>query len=137
METISHEGIVKAVNGNEIMVSLYKASSCGQCQIKDSCSGSECRVTTISVFSTQAAQYHIGQKVRVSINEKAGWVALGIGYLMPLSVLMAVLLCCMAVSGDETLSALFGLGSLALYYIGLAFCKTHISKYFKFTISPE
>ena len=137
METISHEGIVKAVNGNEITVVLHKASSCGQCQLKDSCAGSECRVTTVSVFSTQAEQYHTGQKVKVSMNEKAGWTALGIGYILPLGILLAVLLCCMVVSGDETLSALAGLGSLLLYYIGLAFYQKHIAKYFKFQISRE
>lgn len=114
---ICREGIVRAVNGDEITVEVIVSSACSGCHAKSICIPSDRRQERIVVKNTRNEQYEIGETVELLLETSAGNKAVLIAYVLPLLVLMVLLFGCYAFTNKELLSVGVSLLGIILYYL--------------------
>ena len=145
---IKHDGIVIAVNGDgTVRVRIVQTSACATCQAKSMCASAESKEKEIlALFVGEEAKRRdikLGDKVVVMVQQKMGWKAVLLAYVLPFIVMMAVIMLgneAMRLFGDETMGkkgeAIIGtvaLCAMGTYYIILGFFKDKIQKEFSFT----
>lgn len=116
-DNICREGIVRAVNGDEITVEVIVSSACSGCHAKSICIPSDRRQERIVVKNTRNEQYEIGETVELLLETSAGNKAVIIAYVLPLLVLMLLLFGCYAFTHKELLSVGVSLLGVILYYL--------------------
>ena len=131
---INHKGTIEKIDGNHITVRIMQASGCAACGMADECNASESKEKRIDVIDDHAAEYEIGQHVRVMADLKSGYRAVLLGFGAPLLVMACALFGVLAATGNETLSALCGMGALVAYYVALYLVRGKLGKRFTFTI---
>lgn len=131
---INHKGTIEKIDGNHITVRIMQASGCAACGMADQCNASESKEKRIDVIDDHAAEYEIGQHVRVMADLKSGYRAVLLGFGAPLLVMACALFGVLAATGNETLSALCGMGALVAYYVALYLVRGKLGKRFTFTI---
>jgi len=129
---ISHDAIVKSVDKGHVTVSLSSGVSCSGCRAAGACGMSGNSDREIKVNGT--FDLHPGQQVMVSIKGSQGYLALFLGYLLPLILVVVTLLTLSSVNAGELLSGLFSFGILIPYYIILWTFRSSIGKKFSFTV---
>ena len=135
-DIIQHVGTVESIAGNHVRVRIVQTSACATCAAHKYCNSSESKEKMIDVYTKDAVHYQIGQTVKVLGTTSMGMRAVLWAFGVPFVVLVAVLYATwMVTGGDEPLSALAALASLALYYLVLYFCRGKMAKRFVFTIS--
>ena len=134
-DIIQHEGTVESIVGSHVRVRIVQTSACATCAAHKYCNSSESKEKMIDVYTKDAARYQVGQAVHVLGTTSMGMRAVLWAFGVPFVVLVAVLYATwMVTGGDEPLSALAALVSLALYYFVLYFCRDKMAKRFVFTI---
>ena len=135
-DIIQHVGTVESIAGNHVRVRIVQTSACATCVAHKYCNSSESKEKMIDVYTKDAVHYQVGQTVKVLGTTSMGMRAVLWAFGVPFVVLVAVLYATwMVTGGDEPLSALAALASLALYYLVLYFCRGKMAKRFVFTIS--
>jgi sigma-E factor negative regulatory protein RseC len=135
-DIIQHVGTVESIAGNHVRVRIVQTSACATCAAHKYCNSSESKEKMIDVYTKDAVHYQVGQTVKVLGTTSMGMRAVLWAFGVPFVVLVAVLYATwMVTGGDEPLSALAALASLALYYLVLYFCRGKMAKRFVFTIS--
>ena len=135
-DIIQHVGTVESIAGNHVRVRIVQTSACATCAAHKYCNSSESKEKMIDVYTNDAVHYQVGQTVKVLGTTSMGMRAVLWAFGVPFVVLVAVLYATwMVTGGDEPLSALSALASLALYYLILYFCRGKMAKRFVFTIS--
>ena len=135
-DIIQHVGTVESIAGNHVRVRIVQTSACATCAAHKYCNSSESKEKMIDVYTKDAVHYQVGQTVKVLGTTSMGMRAVLWACGVPFVVLVAVLYATwMVTGGDEPLSALAALASLALYYLVLYFCRGKMAKRFVFTIS--
>jgi sigma-E factor negative regulatory protein RseC len=129
---ISHEATVQSVDSDSVTVSLSPGVSCEGCRAERSCGMSDKSVRVIKVNGS--FDLHTGEKVNVSIMESQGYVALFLGYLLPLILVVTTLIIFSVLDAGELVSGLASIGMLIPYYIILLIFRRFIGKKFSFTI---
>ena len=114
---ICREGIVRAVNGDEITVEVIVSSACSGCHAKSICIPSDRRQERIVVQNTHNEQYEVGETVELLLETSAGNKAVVLAYVVPLIVLMVLLFGCYALTHKELLSVGVGVLGVVLYYL--------------------
>ena len=142
---IKHDGIVIAVNGDgTVRVRIVQTSACATCQAKSMCASAESKEKEIvALFVDEKQDIKLGDEVVVLVQQKMGWKAVLLAYVLPFIVMMAVIMLgneAMRLFGDETMGkkgeAIIGtvaLCAMGTYYIILGFFKDKIQKEFSFT----
>ena len=142
---IKHDGIVIAVNGDgTIRVRIVQTSACATCQAKSMCASAESKEKEIvALFVDEKQDIKLGDEVVVMVQQKMGWKAVLLAYVLPFIVMMAVIMLgneAMRLFGDETMGkkgeAIIGtvaLCAMGTYYIILGFFKDKIQMEFSFT----
>jgi sigma-E factor negative regulatory protein RseC len=129
---IAHEGSVQQTDGNIVTVLLSPRTNCAGCLEKSSCnlSGKENKIVTIS------GNYNVrpGDSVIVSMKQSMGYFALFLGYLLPLSLVVLLLVLLLIFSVNELLSGLLSIAVLIPYYMLLIVFRKEINKKFSFTL---
>lgn len=144
---IKHDGIVIAVNEDGMVrVRIVQTSACAACKAKAMCASAESKEKELTAFPVQegsGSKLTVGDEVIVMVQQKMGWKAVLLAYLLPFVVMMGII-----ILGNEVMSILGGgtpgknseaiigtiaLCSLAVYYIILGFFKDRIQKEFSFT----
>ena len=144
---IKHDGIVIAVNEDgTVRVRIVQTSACAACKAKAMCASAESKEKELTAFPVQegsGSKLIVGDEVIVMVQQKMGWKAVLLAYLLPFVVMMGII-----ILGNEVMSILGGgtpgknseaiigtiaLCSLAVYYIILGFFKDRIQKEFSFT----
>ena len=134
-DIIQHVGTVESIAGIHVRVKIVQTSACATCAAHKYCNSSESKEKMIDVYTKDAAHYQVGQTVHVLGTTSMGMRAVLWAFGVPFVVLVAVLYATwMVTGGDEPLSALAALVSLALYYLCLYFCRDKMAKRFVFTI---
>ena len=134
-DIIQHVGTVESIAGNHVRVRIVQTSACATCAAHKYCNSSESKEKMIDVYTKDAVHYQVGQTVKVLGTTSMGMRAVLWAFGVPFVVLVAVLYATwMVTGGDEPLSALAALASLALYYLILYFCRGKMAKRFVFTI---
>ena len=134
---ICREGIVRAVNGDEITVEVIVSSACSGCHAKSICIPSDRRQERIVVQNTKNEQYEVGETVELLLETSAGNKAVVLAYVLPLIVLLVLLFGCYALTQKELLSVGVGVLGVVLYYLILKSAGKSVEKGITFGIRKK
>lgn len=137
---IKHDGIVIAVNGDgTVRVRIVQTSACAACKAKAMCASAENSEKELTAYIMQdyinqeCSDIKIGDEVVVMVQQKMGWKAVLLAYILPFVVMIAVIALGNGLMNiREEIIGTAALGALALYYIILGFFKDRIQKEFSF-----
>ena len=153
---IKHDGIIIALNEDgTALVRVVQTSACAACKAKAMCASAESAEKEMTVVllgengkvktennSTQSyttlhdstQSYHVGDTVEVMVQQKMGWKAVVLAYLLPFFVMLAVMLIGNAIwAVREEILGTVALCAMALYYLVLGMFKDKLQKEFSFT----
>ena len=134
METpIRHAGIVQSIDGEHVRVKILQHSACNSCKIAAHCSASESKEKIIDVYENSNF-LQIGQEVVVSTSTLAVRKALVLGFAIPLTVMMIVIVILLMTGSSDGFAAFMGLASLVPYYYILWLLRKRIAKGIQFLI---
>ena len=130
---IKHDGIVIAVNGDgTVRVRIVQTSACAACKAKAMCASAESKEKEILAIGDGLLA--VGDEAEVMVQQKMGWKAILLAYMLPFVVMMAVVAIGNGLLGmrEEVIGTL-ALCAMGVYYIVLGFFKDKIQKEFSFT----
>jgi sigma-E factor negative regulatory protein RseC len=141
---IKHDGIVIAVNGDgTVLVRIVQTSACAACKAKAMCASAESKEKDIvALFVGEEAKRQegerqdikLGDEVVVMVQQKMGWKAILLAYMLPFIVMMTVVAIGNGLLGiREEVIGTAALCAMGVYYIVLGFFKDKIQKDFSFT----
>ena len=145
---IKHDGIIIALNENgTALVRIVQTSACAACKAKAMCASAESAEKEMMVMLLGDGQWAVGDTVEVMVQQKMGWKAVVLAYLLPIFVMLAVMFIgtgllamgdgATGLLGDEAKrEAVLGtvaLCAMALYYLVLGMFKGKLQKEFSFT----
>jgi sigma-E factor negative regulatory protein RseC len=141
---IKHDGIVIAVNGDgTVLVRIVQTSACAACKAKAMCASAESKEKEIvALFVGEEAKRRegerqdikLGDEVVVMVQQKMGWKAILLAYMLPFIVIMTVVAIGNGLLGiREEVIGTAALCAMGVYYIVLGFFKDKIQKEFSFT----
>ena len=166
---IKHDGIIIALNEDgTALVRVVQTSACAACKAKAMCASAESaekemtvvllnqdasattdqtKVTSLGSLLLAPEAYKVGDTVEVMVQQKMGWKAVVLAYLLPFFVMLAVMFIgngllamgdgATGLLGDEAKrEAVLGtvaLCAMALYYLVLGMFKDKLQKEFSFT----
>ena len=141
---IKHDGIVIAVNGDgTVRVRIVQTSACAACKAKAMCASAESKEKEIvALFVDEEAKRRegerqdikLGDEVVVMVQQKMGWKAILLAYMLPFIVMMTVVAIGNGLLGiREEVIGTAALCAMGVYYIVLGFFKDKIQKDFSFT----
>jgi sigma-E factor negative regulatory protein RseC len=130
---IAHDAIVQSIDSSSVRLLLLNKGSCSGCNAGKSCgmSGSDTRELSIEgTFDVSP-----GSRVTVVLKQSSGFLALFLGYLLPLLIFLVSLVLLNIFSVDELASGLISLGMFIPYYLLLSLFRSSIRQKFSFTIN--
>ena len=145
---IKHDGIIIVLNENgTALVRIVQTSACAACKAKAMCASAESAEKEMTVMLLGDGQWAVGDSVEVMVQQKMGWKAVVLAYLLPFFVMLAVMFIgngllamgdgATGLLGDEAKrEAVLGtvaLCAMALYYLVLGMFKGKLQKEFSFT----
>jgi sigma-E factor negative regulatory protein RseC len=141
---IKHDGIVIAVNGDgTVLVRIVQTSACAACKAKAMCASAESKEKEIvALFVGEEAKRRegerqdikLGDEVVVMVQQKMGWKAILLAYMLPFIVMIPVVAIGNGLLGiREEVIGTAALCAMGVYYIVLGFFKDKIQKEFSFT----
>ena len=141
---IKHDGIVIAVNGDgTVRVRIVQTSACAACKAKAMCASAESKEKEIlALFVGEEAKRRegerqdikLGDEVVVMVQQKMGWKAILLAYMLPFIVMMTVVAIGNGLLGiREEVIGTAALCAMGVYYIVLGLFKDKIQKDFSFT----
>ena len=152
---IKHDGIIIALNEDgTALVRIVQTSACAACKAKAMCASAESvekemRVTLLMDNGRPAGyggldadkpllEYKVGDEVEVMVQQKMGWKAVVLAYLLPFFVMLAVIFMGNALwNVREEILGTAALCAMALYYIVLGLFKDKLQKEFSFTAKKK
>lgn len=145
---IKHDGIIIALNEDgTALVRIVQTSACAACKAKAMCASAESAEKEMTVQlaypqplpvgkgeNTAHQTYAIGDEVEVMVQQKMGWKAVVLAYLLPFFVMLAVIFMGNALwNVREEILGTAALCAMALYYLVLGMFKDKLQKEFSFT----
>ena len=141
---IKHDGIIIALNEDgTALVRIVQTSACAACKAKAMCASAESaeKEMTVVLLGDEAMRregerqgFVVGDTVEVMVQQKMGWKAVVLAYLLPFFVMLAVMLIGNAIwAVREEILGTVALCAMALYYLILGMFKDKLQKEFSFT----
>ena len=141
---IKHDGIIIALNEDgTALVRIVQTSACAACKAKAMCASAESaeKEMTVVLLGEEAMRregerrgFAVGDTVEVMVQQKMGWKAVVLAYLLPFFVMLAVMLIGNAIwAVREEILGTVALCAMALYYLILGMFKDKLQKEFSFT----
>ena len=148
---IKHDGIIIALNEDgTALVRIVQTSACAVCKAKAMCASAESaekEMTAVLLsdngrpmgYGVSSAdkpllEYKVGDAVEVMVQQRMGWKAVVLAYLLPFFVMLAVMLVGNAIwAVREEILGTVALCAMALYYLVLGMFKDKLQKEFSFT----
>ena len=149
---IKHDGIIIALNEDgTALVRIVQTSACAACKAKAMCASAESAEKEMTVVLLGDEQWAVGNEVEVMVQQKMGWKAVVLAYLLPFFVMLAVMFVgnglltmgdgATGLLGDEAKrEAVLGtvaLCAMAVYYLVLGLFKDKLQKEFSFTAKKK
>lgn len=130
---IKHDGIVIAVNGDgTVLVRIVQTSACAACKAKAMCASAESKEKEILAIGDGLLT--VGDEAEVIVQQKMGWKAILLAYMLPFIIMMTVVAIGNGQLGiREEVIGTAALCAMGVYYIVLGFFKDKIQKEFSFT----
>ena len=121
----------------EMKVQLVQRGSKAQSAVQDGSKLSSEKTTTLNNIEqslNNVEQYKLGDTVEVMVQQKMGWKAVVLAYLLPFFVMLAVMFVGNAIwAVREEILGTVALCAMALYYLVLGMFKDKLQKEFSFT----
>ena len=132
---IKHDGIIIALNGDgTARVRIVQTSACVACKAKAMCASAESAEKEMTVVLLGDEQWAVGNEVEVMVQQKMGWKAVVLAYLLPFFVMLAVMFIGNAIwAVREEILGTVALCAMAVYYLVLCMFKDKLQKEFSFT----
>ena len=132
---IKHDGIIIALNEDgTALVRIVQTSACAACKAKAMCASAESAEKEMTGVLLGDEQWAVGNEVEVMVQQKMGWKAVVLAYLLPFFVMLAVMLIGNAIwAVREEILGTVALCAMALYYLVLGMFKDKLQKEFSFT----
>ena len=132
---IKHDGIIIALNEDgTTLVRIVQTSACAACKAKAMCASAESAEKEMTVVLLGDEQWAVGNEVEVMVQQKMGWKAVVLAYLLPFFVMLAVMFIGNAIwAVREEILGTVALCAMALYYLVLGMFKDKLQKEFSFT----
>ena len=165
---IKHDGIIIALNEDgTALVRIVQTSACSACKAKAMCASAESaekEMTAVLLSDNGRSmgygvldadkpllEYKVGDAVEVMVQQRMGWKAVVLAYLLPFFVMLAVMFVgngllamgdgATGLLGDEAKrEAVLGtvaLCAMAVYYLVLGLFKDKLQKEFSFTAKKK
>lgn len=131
---ISHDGIIKHITDDKIIVSIVSMASCASCQVKGACSASDVEEKILEVKKHPGKEYKKGEMVTIVTSTSVGAWAVMFGYVFPLIVVVVSLIVLTNYMENEGVAGLISLGLLIPYYLGLYFSRSLMTESFEFKL---
>ena len=145
---IRHDGIIIALNGDGIArVRIVQTSACSACKAKAMCASAESKEKEMDVvligdeamrLRGERMNYKVGDEVEVMVQQRMGWKAVILAYLLPFFVMLAVI--CVGnglLNVREEVLGTIALCAMAVYYLVLGLFKDKLQKEFSFTAKKK
>lgn len=145
---IRHDGIIIALNGDGIArVRIVQTSACSACKAKAMCASAESKEKEMDVvligdeamrLRGESMNYKVGDEVEVMVQQRMGWKAVVLAYLLPFFVMLAVI--CVGnglLNVREEVLGTIALCAMAVYYLVLGLFKDKLQKEFSFTAKKK
>ena len=159
---IKHDGIIIALNEDgTALVRIVQTSACAACKAKAMCASAESaekemtvvllnqeprtknqeasattdqtKVTSLGSLLLAPEAYKVGDTVEVMVQQKMGWKAVVLAYLLPFFVMLVVMFAGNAIwAVREEILGTVALCAMALYYLLLGMFKDKLQKEFSF-----
>lgn len=130
--TIQHDGKVKKVDGDSVLVSITSNTACSGCHAEGLCGISGKEEKLIDIRGSYSVSP--GDTVTVLMEESSGIKAVFLSYLVPLVIVVAGLIVCSILSLNELISGLISISLLAPWYMLLYLFRNKINRSFTFKL---
>ena len=141
---IKHDGIIIALNGDgTARVRIVQTSACSACKAKAMCASAESveKEMEVVLLGDEAIRregerqgFAIGDTVEVMVQQKMGWKAVILAYLLPFFAMLLVICVGNAwLNVREEILGTAALCAMAVYYLILGLFKSKLQKEFSFT----
>ena len=136
---IKHDGIIIALNEDgTALVRIVQTSACSACKAKAMCASAESAEKEMTAVLLGDEQWAVGNEVEVMVQQKMGWKAVVLAYLLPFFVMLAVMLIGNAIwAVREEILGTVALCAMAVYYLVLGLFKDKLQKEFSFTAKKK
>lgn len=133
-KTVSHKGVVVAVDGNKIKVQIESVSACAACHAKGMCTLSDKEDKLIDIECSKAVGKKVGDVVTVVVTQQRGMQAVVLAYILPAIVVILSLVGLLNIV-SEPVAIILSLLLLAVYYLILYLLRNKISSKFVMTLA--
>ena len=141
---IKHDGIIIVLNGDgTALVRIVQTSACAACKAKAMCASAESveKEMEVVLLGDEARRregerqgFAIGDTVEVMVQQKMGWKAVILAYLLPFFAMLLVICVGNAwLNVREEILGTAALCAMAVYYLILGLFKSKLQKEFSFT----
>ena len=131
---ISHEGIITAIDDNNVEVKILSKSACASCNIKGACNMSEMKEKIININTPKANDFQIGQNVMVSMGLGQANKAVVFAYVIPTIILFSMIFILNHFKIEEGINAFISISSLVPYYLILFLFRDKMKRKFEYEI---
>ena len=135
-ECIEQKGIIEDISVNSIKIRVRPLSACDSCQTKSICNIRGNRDNLIEL-TYKSGDFSVGDMVNILIKRSSGYIALFLGYLLPLIIVLIFAILFLSLGYNEVIAGTGSLLILAPYYLILYSVRNSIKKRFKITLSKS
>ena len=117
MNNISKEGEIIALTDKSVTIRYLCASACRNCPAQNLCPSHENQNKEIEIMRDKDKIYQIGDKVKINLQERSGWLAIIVAYIIPLVIILGFISYGTTERWSELTTATIGLLIVPVYYI--------------------
>ncbi|MFZ2338312.1 MAG: SoxR reducing system RseC family protein [Bacteroidales bacterium] len=130
--SIQHEGTVKEVGIDSVVVSIVSCAACAGCAARGMCGMTENQEKTIDI----RGKYDVapGDKVTVQMEESAGMKAVILSYVVPFFIVIGGLFALQSLPVNELTAGLISLALLVPWFLILYIFRKKLDRSFIFTL---
>jgi len=129
--TVSHDGVVVDTGEGRVRVRITSQSACAACHARSFCPGADTREKIIDAQTSE--DLNSGDAVVVTMQERAGWLAVAVAFVGPFLVLMLALLVVHALTDDAVMAGLAALAALVPYFLTVYAQRGRLARHIEFT----
>ena len=131
--SVEHLGRVVEKHDNVVKVGFVSHSSCASCHAKGVCAVSDVENKYVEIEDANNL-YKLGEGVNIILEQKQGFKALWLGYVLPLLVLLLAMIITYSITHNDGLAGLVALGVLLPYYFILYLLRAYLKNKFTFKL---
>lgn len=137
-KSITHEGVVVGVDGQQVTVQFVQHSACSGCHAKALCSGGSSESAEKRVVANSyGVPYQVGESVKIIVAGGLAWSAVVIAFIVPILLGLVCLFVMVKGFGSEWMGSLGTLAALALYYLIVWTQRSKLERRVEFTLERK